>query len=68
LQPLAQARVEQRAWTVLLTGRIRAGARGGLYERDRPHSHIISQTAGESPNPRQTRLLLATSRTAGIAC
>jgi hypothetical protein len=51
-QPLTQARVEQRAWTVLLTGCIRTGARQGLYERDRPHQHIISQTAGRStPHP-----------------
>jgi hypothetical protein len=45
---LAQARVEQRAWTILLTGRIRAGARGSRYERDRPHPPPSSPWPGSA--------------------
>jgi hypothetical protein len=41
LEQVDQASLEQRVRTILLTRSVATGARRGLYERNRPHQHII---------------------------
>ena len=41
--------LEQRAGTILLTGRVASRARRGLYDRDCSHPHIIAQAPIGSP-------------------